>query len=138
MKKVILTLILLLILSGCQQVGGPSADTTAEGTTEFEVYFREDVNGLIDIDDIHPKLVLKDTEFPESVDPITSKDQALEIGEILFVRDGWVLSSVIHTIDTNMWTFLYVEGDKIDWNGGGISIAVDGTTGRVLKAWGGE
>ena len=159
MKKLWITLLLLLFLAGCGKAVNTDASVDISVSDDFEgrsimpkVISREVINGIpieeVEWDKDVPWFegeffFTPDENVLEVIRPIETRETAIEVAETILAKSqengkyaDSVLSSISYSSETNMWRFLYMLSDGAD--GGDWVVVVDGNKGSFVKAWAGE
>lgn len=160
-KKLIIIVVFLLLLTGCekdsQSISGEEAPVDTHTPNAREVIFEDlqfgehtvrfvEVDGSFDFDKIEfPNYEYNDYEIARiSVEAIGSKEDALKIGvaiiEYYWDRNVWTdisFAGIVHYKVDNIWLFTYGP-DDIFVDGGVTQIAMNGDTGEIIVWWGEE
>ena len=144
MKKIILLVLLLALLVGCNYA--PKNDNYDEDDNLTDIQIAEIERFDFEWDQV---------EFPfdpgedalAKIAPIGTSKEAVDIATAIINalhEDGrvpeYVLLSVTHSTEENIWCFEY-SIDQRNFNAdslvecGGLYIAVDGNEGELIKAW---
>lgn len=151
MKKLIIFIIPLMIgigLIGCDNMD--TQDSSNADIKKEEINFVERDYYEIDFDDIEFPVDLSDIVLPET--PIHTKEDAIKVGQTIIDerhRNGKSideeLQSIVHSKQDNMWRFEYGPHELVSTTSDNITVinfyddalyvAVDGDTGKLIKAW---
>lgn len=151
MKKLIIFIIPLMIgigLIGCDNMD--TQDSSNADIKKEEINFVERDYYEIDFDDIEFPVDLSDIVLPET--PIHTKEDAIKVGQMIIDerhRNGKSideeLGSIVHSKQDNMWRFEYGPHELVSTTSDNITVinfyddalyvAVDGDTGKLIKAW---
>ena len=143
MKKIFLIFLLssLLSLTGCgivefvNELGGNNSISDVVITeTEWCDIEWDQLEFLIDLEE----------DVLEEIKPIETREDAIAVGTKIIKKiqqkgryPGYELVSVCHYTEDNVWLFEYAVNANIKnaIDNGGLLIAVNGTEGRLIKAW---
>lgn len=144
MKKIVVVLVLLLSLVGCNSNSNNNVINKDDFMSDISIIEIDSYN--MEWDQIQFAINL-DEDVLEVIKPIETNQKAIEVGTKIieqFHKKGkffeYVLISIVHYVDDDIWQFEYsLDQRNVDVKDlidcGGLYIAIDGNEGALIQAW---
>lgn len=138
MNRIIPLLLLLIFITGCSCA---PENSSLEGCAMKDIQFTEIDRFNFEWDRVEFPIELGEDAL-EKVTPINTTEDAVYIATSIIEElhnDGrmseYILLSVTHSKEENIWCFEYSTEVDTLVECGGLYVAIDGNEGKLIKAW---